>query len=233
MPAVGSAKAVPTAVDLCYSKKDPAMVQDFFAGLLGFSASNEAEEEKGAMSIDDLAAIKRVLAGDKQAFRPLVEAYSRLVYTAVVRIVQDREAAEDIAQEAFMQAYRSLAGFRSESAFSTWLVRIAINKALDYCRRQRSSPRMEEIPDGLASDDRGPEAQVLAQEEIWRMREQIQALPEIYRRVICQYYFQERSYREIAQGEGVTIKAVESRLYRAKALLKKSMAGGDGNVSAP
>ncbi|MGI6364794.1 MAG: RNA polymerase sigma factor [Bacillota bacterium] len=189
--------------------------------------------KKGAVIIDELAAINRVLAGDKQAFRPLVEAYSRLVFTSVVKIVRDSEAAQDIAQEAFLQAYRSLANFRSESAFSTWLVRIAINKALDYCRRQRRLPRMEEIPEGLPGDGCGPEGQVLAQEEVWRMRKQIQALPDIYRRVIYQYYFQERSYREIAQNEGITVKAVESRLYRAKALLRKSMAGGDGNVSAP
>lgn len=185
------------------------------------------------MTIDELIAIKKVLAGDKQAFRPLVEANKRLVFTSVAKIVRDSDVAQDIAQEAFLQAYRSLANFRAESAFSTWLARIAINKALDYCRRHRALPLGGEISDTMPCNGPGPESEVLAKEEVWLMREQLHALPAIYRRVIYQYYFQELSYREIAEGEGVTVKTVESRLYRAKAVLRKSMAGGEGNVSAP
>lgn len=185
------------------------------------------------MTIDDNIAIEKVLAGDKQAFRPLVEAYSRLVYTSVIRVVRDDDVAQDIAQDAFLQAYRSLASFRSESTFSTWLVRIAINKALDHCRHQRTKPQGEDIPYTLPCDGPGPESQVLAKEEVWLMREQIHALPAIHRRVIYQYYFQELSYKEIAEREGVSVKTVESRLYRARAMLRKSMAGGEGNVSAP
>jgi len=185
------------------------------------------------VTIDELIAIKKVLAGDKQAFRPLVEAYSRLVYTSVVKIVRDPDTAQDIAQETFLQAFRSLASFRSESAFSTWLVRIAVNKALDHCRRLKVLPRTEELHDYICQDGPSPETEVLRQENIWQMREQIQRLPGIYRKVIFDYYFQESTYREIAQREGISVKTVESRLYRAKAMLKESMAGGEGNVSAP
>lgn len=185
------------------------------------------------MRIEDLVAIKKVLAGDKQAFRPLVEANKRLVFTSVAKIVRDSDVAQDIAQEAFLQAYSSLVSFRGDSAFSTWLVRIAVNKALDYCRRQRVLPLRGEISDTLPCNDPSPESEVLAKEEVWQMRQQIKALPAIYRRVIHQYYFQELSYREIAEGEGITVKTVESRLYRARAVLRKSMAGGEGNVSAP
>lgn len=185
------------------------------------------------MPIDELTAIERVLAGDRQAFRHLVEANSPRVYTAVLRIVRDSGAAEEIAQDAFLQAYRSLATFRREAVFTTWLLRIAINKALDYCRSQGSRPPVDRDPADIASCLPSPETQVLVKEEIWQLREQVQALPPVYRRVIHQYYFRELSYKQIAQAEGVTEKTVESRLYRAKALLRKSLEGGEGNVSAP
>ena len=197
------------------------MVQAFYAkmraelqGKIKTVRLTGRRSKKGAVIIDELAAINRVLAGDKQAFRPLVEAYSRLVFTSVVKIVRDSEAAQDIAQEAFLQAYRSLANFRSESAFSTWLVRIAINKALDYCRRQRRLPRMEEIPEGLPGDGCGPEGQVLAQEEVSDAKTD----PGFARYLSPghhQYYF--RSVLPKLPRTRHHRKAVESRLYRAKA----------------
>lgn len=183
------------------------------------------------MVIDELTAIKKVLAGDRQAFCPLVEANSRLVYTAVVRIVQDPVAAEDIAQDAYLQAFRSLADFRGEAAFSTWLMRIAVNKALDYCRSQRARAPAAELTDSLPDGNESPEQQMLVREEIWSLREKIQDLPPVYRRTIHQYYFHELTYRQIAQADGVTVRTVESRLYRARALLRESVLGGEGNVS--
>lgn len=182
------------------------------------------------MPIDEFTAIKKVLGGDKQAFRPLVEANSRLVFTAVLRIVRDEGAAEDIAQDAFLQAYRSLASFRGEAAFSTWLARIAVNKALDYCRVQA---RLAELPADLPAFGLGPEGSILAKEEVWQLRDQVRALPPLYRRTISQFYYRGLSYQEIALAEGVSVKTVESRLYRAKEMLRKSIGGGEGNVLAP
>lgn len=188
---------------------------------------------KEAVVIDELAIINKVLAGEGRAFQPLVETYSPLVFTAVAKIVGDRTVAEDIAQEAFLQAYRSLASFRGEATFSTWLTRIAVNKAIDYCRRQRSQPKLEPIPATQASCEPGPELELMAKENAWQLREQIQGLPAIYRRAIMQYYFLDLSYREIAESEGISIKTVESRLYRARTILRENIEGGDGNVSAP
>lgn len=187
------------------------------------------------MNIDDMIAIDKVLSGDRQAFRPLVETYSRLVFAAVHRIVRDSEAAEDIAQEAFLQAYRSLRDFRRESSFSTWLVRIAVNKALDYCRQQKAVPYTQELQEHSIPDcEENPETSVLRQEMLWQMREKVQGLPAIYRKVIYEYYFNQLPYKEIAAREGISVKTVESRLYRAKALLKESVIGGEGeNVSHP
>lgn len=189
--------------------------------------------KKGAVVIDELAAINSVLAGDSQAFQPLVECYAPLVFTAVVKIVGEKTAAEDIAQEAFFQAYRGLASFRRESSFATWLTRIAINKALDYRRQRRDQPVPNAVLVGQASESPGPQLELLAKEDAWRLRQSIRALPSIYRRAVEQYYFLERSYQEIAEAEGISKKTVESRLYRAKTMLRRNLEGGDGNVSAP
>lgn len=188
------------------------------------------------MTIDEIQAINKVLSGDKQAFQPLVERYSRLVFTSALKIVRDRDIAEDIAQEAFLQAFRSLASFRGDAAFSTWLVRIAVNKALDYCRKMKDRDGAEDLGDYPLAHDCGnsPEDLALRKEEIWQMREQVRGLPVLYRKVVYAYYIQQLSYREIAEREGISIKTVESRLYRARAMLRESVTGGEGeNVSTP
>jgi RNA polymerase sigma-70 factor, ECF subfamily len=92
------------------------------------------------VGIDEQELLKRVAKGQKEAFPPLVEKYGRLVYTAALKIVRDPFMAEDIAQEAFLQAYRSLGTFRHESSFSTWLTRIVVNKSLDHCRKAKHLP---------------------------------------------------------------------------------------------
>jgi RNA polymerase sigma-70 factor (ECF subfamily) len=179
--------------------------------------------------------VEEIIQGNSQAFQPLIERYSRLVYTSVLKIVRAPDIAEDIAQEAFFQAFRSLASFRGESAFSTWLVRIAVNKALDYCRRQKALLETEEMPANIADDGGGnPEAVFLKKEEMWRLREQVLNLPPIYRRAIYDYYFNELTYKDIAAREGVSVRAIESRIYRAKAILRNHSLGGEGeDVPAP
>ncbi len=178
--------------------------------------------------------IEAVLAGDERAFRPLIESCSSLVYTSILKILRDPNASEDIAQEAFLQAFLSLDKFRMESSFSTWLVRIAVNKALDHLRREKARPPSQELMDALLDENApNPEATLLKEEMIWQLREEVQKLPPIYRKVIYEYYFNRLSYREIAAKEGISEKTVESRLYRARNMLRENRAGGEGNVSAP
>jgi RNA polymerase sigma-70 factor (ECF subfamily) len=188
---------------------------------------------KGAVAIDELKLIDGVLAGDVQAFRPLVESYNRLVFTSVVNILRDSIAAEDIAQEAFLQAFLSLDEFRRESSFSTWLVRIAVNKALDYLRREKARPPVVGLTDAIPSNAPTPENVLLEEEFIWQLREEVQQLPPIYRKVVYDFYFNKLSHREIAAKEGISEKTVESRLYRARGMLRQMRTGGEGDVSTP
>jgi RNA polymerase sigma-70 factor (ECF subfamily) len=89
---------------------------------------------------DDNRLIARALNGQSEAFRPLVEKYWSLVFSVVRRYVKDNETTTDICQEAFCAAYFKLNQFRENSKFSPWLVRIAVNKALEYLRREQRSP---------------------------------------------------------------------------------------------
>jgi RNA polymerase sigma factor (sigma-70 family) len=179
--------------------------------------------------IEDRELIKKVKNGDKEAFQPLVQKYGSLVYTAALKIVGDPGAAEDIAQETFWQAYRSLASFQFNSSFSTWLFRIGVNKALDYRRQQKRKPpclEMNHIYENLPSNYQDPEYAFLVKESESILKSQIMDLPDIYRRVIYEHYCNQRSYKEIALIEGVSVKTIESRIYRAKVTLKKMAEGG-------
>jgi RNA polymerase sigma-70 factor (ECF subfamily) len=121
-----------------------------------------------------------------------------------------------------------------ESSFSTWLVRIAVNKALDHLRKEKARPPSQELMDALLDENApNPETMLLEEELIWQLREEVQQLPAIYRKAINEYYFNRLSYREIAAKEGISEKTVESRLYRAKNMLRENRAGGEGDVSAP
>lgn len=167
------------------------------------------------------------MRGDSSAYQPLVERYRHLVYTTVVKIVRDEHTARDVAQEAFWQAYRSLNNFRGEAAFSSWLVRIAVNKALDFTRRQRRSRELPleqsvELADCPAP---GPEEQVVEREMAAELLEHVERLPEIYRQVVRQHFIHYLSYKEIARREGVSVKTVASRIHRAKTMLRRMVGG--------
>lgn len=191
---------------------------------------------KGARAIQDQELIARVLKGDQKAFQPLVTKYSSLVYSTALRITGNAAAAEDVSQEAFWQAFRSLAGFRFESSFSTWLVRIAVNKALDYCRQaEKHSPFREEqgvcrIPDAAGGvGTPTPEETVIKLEEQAELYLKLKKLPVVYRKALLDHYYNRKSYQEMAHAENISVKTVESRIYRAKKMLKKMQVGGDIN----
>lgn len=175
--------------------------------------------------MEDSRLIKQVLAGNRQAFAPLVEKYGSLVYTSALKIVRDSSSAQDVAQEALWQAYRSLGDYRGEAAFTTWLTRIAINKALDHCRR--ANPLQEKSREDSADFwSPGPEEAVIRGEQLGQLREKVEGLPNIYRQVIFDHYYSQLTYQEIAVRNNVSVKTVESRIYRAKLMLKTLMTGG-------
>jgi RNA polymerase sigma factor (sigma-70 family) len=145
---------------------------------------------------------------------------------AIWKIVRSQPDAEDLVQETFLQIYRSLPQFRNSQAVGlrTWMMRIATRKAIDWTRMQRTALSLAPQPDlGLKQvTELSAEAQLLRREEKQELHALLRRLPDDYREAVELFYFQDKSYQEIAEAQQVAVKTVESRLYRAKRLLRQS-----------
>ena len=178
--------------------------------------------------------IDRVRKGETRLFEQLVRRYQDPVFGMAARFTGSRSDAEDVAQEVFLKVFRSLAGFKGESKFSTWLYRITFNLSADWLRRNRRPARraapIEEA--GEVRDARVDlEASLLASEERERVSRAIDALDERYRSVIVLLYYQKLPYEEIAAIMGLPVKTIETRLYRARRILREALATGGGSAA--
>jgi len=175
----------------------------------------------------DKEIIKAVLAGYKEQYREIVSRYQNKVYSVALKISHNPKDAEDIAQEIFIQAYKSLFSFHFESNFSTWLYRVAVNKSLDWKRKNQNKIMPLAVLDFQKDLDKNensipaPEEALLQKDKQESIQLLITQLPANYQSVIKLYYFENLSYQQIADSLGIAKKTVESRLYRAKNLLKK------------
>ena len=169
--------------------------------------------------------VLRVQQGDKSAFDLLVIKYQHKIIQLVNRYVKDPSEAQDVAQEAFIKAYRALGDFRGDSAFYTWLYRIAINTAKNYLvsRARRSSNYQVDIDDAEALENAPqlqgmdtPERLLLNQEIIDTIKTAIEHLPEEMRTAIILREFEGMSYEEIAVAMDCPVGTVRSRLFRAR-----------------
>jgi RNA polymerase sigma-70 factor (ECF subfamily) len=180
----------------------------------------------------DQQLVVRVQKGDKAAFDLLVRKYQHRIAKLVSRYVYDRAEIEDVTQEAFIKAYRAIKGFRGESAFYTWLYRIAINTAKNYLVAQgRRLPTTDVETEEAEASDIGsnlrdattPERHLLA-EEIGRTVERVMAaLPEDLRTAITLREIEGLSYEEIAEVMDCPIGTVRSRIFRAREAFDKEL----------
>lgn len=176
---------------------------------------------------DDAELVQAVRAGDSRAFTQLVERYQERLFSLARHYTRNRSEIEDIVQDAFVKAYRSLGAFQQQSSFATWIYRIAVNTALDALKRRGRSPvRTVEEPElarrsgpaVLAPDAR------MGREEVARVtREILDELPEIFRTVLVMREFEDLSYQEIADVLCISIGTVESRLFRARARFRERL----------
>lgn len=169
--------------------------------------------------------VLRVQRGDKSAFDFLVIKYQHRIIQLVNRYVKDPSEAQDVAQEAFIKAYRALGNFRGDSAFYTWLYRIAINTAKNYLvsRSRRNSDYQVDIQDAEVFENapqlqgmETPERLLLNQEIIDTIQEAIDKLPEDMRTAIMLREFEGMSYEEIAEAMECPVGTVRSRIFRAR-----------------
>lgn len=169
--------------------------------------------------------VERVKAGDKHAFDMLVRKYQNKVVKLVSRYVNDNSEAYDVAQEAFIKAYRAMPSFRGDSAFYTWLYRIAINTAKNYIVSRNRHPvsNESEIGDGESfevgarmPDHDSPEGLVLTEEIRLTVARAIEGLPPDLRTAIILRELEGLSYEQIAQSMDCPVGTVRSRLFRAR-----------------
>ncbi len=187
----------------------------------------------GERSIDQQLVV-RVQKGDKSAFDLLVRKYQHRIAKLVSRYVYDRSEVEDVTQEAFIKAYRAIKGFRGESAFYTWLYRIAINTAKNYLVAQGRRPSIADVEtEDAESSDIGsgtnlrdattPERQMLADEIGHTVERVLATLPEDLRTAVTLREIDGLSYEEIAEVMDCPIGTVRSRIFRAREAIDKEL----------
>jgi RNA polymerase sigma-70 factor (ECF subfamily) len=189
-----------------------------------------AAPRKGASDADLVALCH---SGDRQAMEALMRRHNRTLYRTARAILRDDAEAEDAVQDAYIQAFRGLAGFRSDSSFSTWLVRIAANEAL--MRRRKRARHAQVFPIDAASDEPrfhedvamdspGPERQAMTGELRRMLEARIDALPDLYRAVFVLRAVEELSVEETATALGLPEATVRTRFFRARGLLRAALA---------
>lgn len=171
----------------------------------------------------DLADVERVLQGDTSAFENIVRRWQGPLVNLAYRFCRDRARAEDMAQEAFLRAYRGLAGWRKEGIFSTWLFALATNLYRSELRRipARTVP-LDEIAE--PADGRTPKWENKSREQM--VRRAVATLPEKYREAMVLFYFHEMDVPKTAQSLGLPEGTVKARLFRGREILRSKLATG-------
>ncbi len=162
--------------------------------------------------------------GDKEAFGQLIEAYQTPVYNLAYRMLNNSGEAEEAAQEAFIRAYTRLESYNPEHKFSTWMLSITSNYCIDLIRKRRAlllslDEPLPAHPALQSEKSKGPESQMVINEQQEMVQELLQELPEDYRQAVVLRYWYEMSYDEIAEVMNTTVSAIKSRLFRARRLL--------------
>jgi RNA polymerase sigma-70 factor (ECF subfamily) len=181
----------------------------------------------------DEEAIRRVLAGDRDAFAVLVERYQGRAYRLALRVLRDEEAARDAVQDALLKAYSALPGFRGRSSFYTWLYRLVMNQCLDMKRRDKSDHQVEWEDGGPGGSDAdahfppevngvrfAPAASLMRQELRERISQAIELLPDGPRETLILREVDGLSYAEISEAQEIPKGTVMSRLHYARKQLQ-------------
>ena len=177
--------------------------------------------------LNDSEIIARVLRGETQLYAELVKRYQNFVFTITLRYASQREDAEEIAQDIFVKAYRSLADFRGESKFSTWLYTIVNTTCITFLRKKKldvqslDNEKVFEVADNVDSGFRAN--QVEQKSKIQMVNKAIQLLSPDDAKLITLFYKGEQSLEEIGQILGIEPNTVKVKLHRARARLKEKM----------
>lgn len=187
-----------------------------------------APERKMRASADapgDNELVERVLAGDRNAYRGLVERHQGRVFYIGLRFLRTPEEAEDFAQDVFVRAYERLRSFSGSVPFSAWLYRVAFNLAVNrYHVKRRSVPQVP-VEGAAVADRANPEREVLDGELALAVREKLGELPRLYQLVLKMRFFEGFPYQGMARALRVPVNTAKSYVHRAKAVLRTKLRG--------
>jgi RNA polymerase sigma-70 factor (ECF subfamily) len=182
------------------------------------------------MNERDKEIIQQVLDGNVQAFALLIDRHKAKAMTLAIRIMKNREDAEEALQDAFVRAYRALPLFEWKSSFSTWFYRIVYNTcATASGKKNRIHPLSIDVEDDdglkteIASDDLQPDIKLESEEFTTIVNEEVEKLPVVYGSTFTLFVVQEMSYEEIVQVTGLPLGTIKARLFRARAMLRESI----------
>lgn len=184
-------------------------------------------------SLSDELIIREIINGDKELFEKLMKRYNQRLFRVIRGYIKDEEEVHDVMQETYLKAYENLSKFRSDSSFSTWLIRIGINEALQRLRRIKK--RWQFFSNGKAESNEfplfseieymNPEKRAIQHETRQSIERAIDHLPVKYRSVYIMREIEGLDIGETASCLGLTESNVKVRLYRAKGILKKELSG--------
>jgi RNA polymerase sigma-70 factor (ECF subfamily) len=163
--------------------------------------------------------VEKICRGETESFAPLLERYGKQIFSLIVRIVENREDAEELTQDVFLKVYRSMDTFRGESSFSTWLYRIAFNIAVSATRKKTGEmpamdeAMMENIPDESENEFSGEETNA---QRLEYLNIALKKLPPEEKAMILMFYREDRSMEEIAQITGLTETNVKTKIFRIR-----------------
>lgn len=171
--------------------------------------------------------------GDKNSFSKLVDIYKNRIYSMAYKFTNDYGEAQDLAQEIFIKIYRQVGGFQGNSKLSTWIYRVGMNTCIDWKRKRDNlketnltalgESKLSYMTRNNISSDKSPENKAIYDEEQAELHRIIYGMSEIYKTVIIMYHFNNMSYEEIGEALNIPTKTVETRLYRARKILKTKL----------
>jgi RNA polymerase sigma factor (sigma-70 family) len=182
---------------------------------------------------EDYALVQQAVLGNQKAYAVLMSRYRQSVFHTLLKMVNNREDAEDLTLEAFGKAFNKLASYTPNFAFSTWLFKIAVNNCIDYMRKKRlhtlsldepiEAGGKQDFSEMARSTTRDPETEMIREQRVEVLRNMINGLNDKYRLMVELRYYEQLSYEEIAAELAIPLGTVKAQLFRAKELLSAQL----------
>ena len=195
------------------------------------NSEHTTRQDASSSSLQDDHWVVLAVKGDEKAYSELTQKYQKPLYFHVRKMIRNHDFAEDLVQDIFLKAFKSLKNYKNDYALSTWLYRIATNHTIDYLRKKKLETLSIHADDSddthatiqLADEDSFTDEPMIRRERKNKVHEAIDQLPEKYREVILKRHIEEKSYQEIAEEMDIPLGTVKAHIFRARELLYKYM----------